>query len=262
MTNRVRARFRSNQILALILFVLMYAMCARPAPAQTPAQPPEPPPRMEASAQFTFLDTHGNTSSQSLGAGGEAVWRPDPWTYAAKAIFAQTESDDELSARSFDGIFRASRALSPRLSAYGQYDFLRDVFAGVEQRHVIEGGLSYLAVDTRPHRLRLDAGLGYLFERRPEDEQFDSATLSLGAGYRLEISRTSEFTYEPRFLLTLADADAWKFDQDVALVVAVNTFLSLKLSHILRYSAQPPAGFENTDTIMAISLVAKMKRPR
>jgi putative salt-induced outer membrane protein YdiY len=230
--------------------------------AQTAAPPPAPPPRLEASAQFAFLDTRGNATSQSLGAGGDLVWRPDPWTYTAKAIFAQTESEGELDARSFAALFRASRALNDRLSAYGQYDFLRDVFAGVEQRHVIEGGLSYLALKDAPHLLRLDAGLGYLYENRPESQHFDSATLSLGAAYRYAFSTTSDLRYEPRFLLPLSDADAWKFDQTAALAVAINTFLSLKVSHTIRYSADPPAGFDTTDTIMAVSLVAKVTRPR
>ena len=165
-----------------------------------------------------------------------------------------------LSARSFAGLFRASRALNERLSVYGQYDFLRDVFAGVEQRHVIEGGVSYLAVDRAPHRLRLDAGLGYLHEEHPEDD-LDSATLSLGAGYRLQISPTSELTYEPRYLLPFAETGDWKFDQDVALKVGLNSFLSLKVSHTLRYTAEPPEGFEKTDRILAVSVVAKVKRP-
>jgi putative salt-induced outer membrane protein len=243
---------------SLVVFLLLLG--ASPVLAQAPAAPPEPPPRLEASAQFAFLDTSGNSSSQSLGVGGDVVWRPDPWTYRAKAIFAQAEDDDVLSARSFAGLFRASRALTERLSVYGQYDFLRDLFAGVEQRHVVEGGVSYLAVDRKPHRLRLDAGLGYLHEEHPDDD-LDSATLSLGAGYRLEISPTSELTYEPRYLLPFADTGDWKFDQDVALKVGLYSFLSLKVSHTLRYAAEPPEGFEKTDRILAVSIVAKMKRP-
>lgn len=243
--------------------ILMLLTVASPPSvfAQAPDVPPEPPPRLDASAQFTFLDTSGNASSQSLGAGGTLAWRPDPWTYSAKAIFAQAETDEELSARSFAGLFRSSRALNERLSVYGQYDFLRDVFAGVEQRHVIEGGASYLTVDTPRHRLRFDAGLGYLYQRNPDDH-LDSVTLSLASAYRLAISKTSEFTYQPRFLLPLAETGAWKFDQDVALTIAMNTILSLKLAHTLRYSADPPEGFKTTDRILAISIVAKMRRPR
>lgn len=243
------------------LIIVATSSARAQAPAQPPAQPPEPPPRLEASAQFAFLDTRGNTSTQSLGAGAAVTWRPDPWTYAAKLTFAQTESDDEISARSLAALFRVSRAIHPRVSIFGQYDFLRDVFAGVEQRHIGEGGVSYLAVDAPPHQLRFDAALGYLYERRP-DAHFDSATLSLAAAYRLAISPTSEFTYEPRFLLPAAEIEAWKLDQQTALAMRVNTFLSLKLSHTFRYSAEPPAGFDSTDTIMAVSLVATVRKPK
>jgi putative salt-induced outer membrane protein YdiY len=189
------------------------------------------------------------------------TWRPDPWIYTGKALFAQTESDGEVDARSFAGLFRAARPINEKWSAYGQYDFLRDVFAGVEQRHIVEGGVSYQAIEPEPHALRLDAGLGYLYERGP-DEHFDSATLSAAAEYKLTLSATSALAYAPRFLLPLGDSDAWKFDQDVALTVAVNALLSLKVAHTLRYSAEPPFGFDTTDTIMAISLVAKVRRPK
>jgi putative salt-induced outer membrane protein YdiY len=230
----------------------------RPAIAQTPA-PPEPPPRVEASAQFTFLSTRGNASAQAIGAGGDVIWRPDPWTYSAKAIFAQNESEEVLTARSVAALFRAARAIDARWSLYGQYDFLRDLFAGVEQRHVVEGGVSFLAVDAAPHRLRFDAGLGYLHEVGPDDE-LDSATLSFGADYEVEISETSTFVYEPRFLIPLAETSAWKFDQDAALTVALNSIMSVKLTHTLRYAAEPPEGFETTDTILTVSFVVKMRR--
>jgi putative salt-induced outer membrane protein YdiY len=144
---------------------------------------------------------------------------------------------------------------------FGQYDYLRDVFAGVDQRHVTEGGLSYLTFDTPVNRLLVDTAVGYLRELRP-DETLDAATLSLAAAYRLAVSTTSEFTYEPRFLQPLADAGTSKFDHLAALTVALNSMLSLKLSHILRYSAEPPVGFDTTDSITAVSLVAKVLRPQ
>jgi putative salt-induced outer membrane protein len=263
MTTRCRLFLAVQSTLVVLGLVLVHASVALGQAPPPQAPPPEPPPRLEANAQFAFLDTRGNATAQSLGAGGEFVWRPDPWTYSGKLIFAQTESENELTARSLAALFRAARALNPRLSVYGQYDFLRDVFAGVEQRHVIEGGISYLAVDREPHRLRFDAGLGYLHEERPDpNENLNTATLTFAAPYRFNISSNSQFVYVPRFLLPLSDTGAWKFDQDVSLTAAINTLLSLKVSHTLRYSADPPEGFKKTDTIMAVSLVAKIKRPR
>ena len=145
------------------------------------------------------------------------------------------------------------------MSLTGRTIFLRDTFAGIERRNVIEGGASFLAVDREPHRLQFDAGLGYLNEGRI-GETLDSATLSAAAAYRFAVS-TMKFTYEPRFLLPLSETDAWKFEQDVAFAVSLNSILSLKIAHTLRY-ADPPQGFDTTDRIMTVSLVARIKRPK
>jgi putative salt-induced outer membrane protein YdiY len=231
------------------------------AQAPGPPPPPAPPPLLEASAQFTFLDTRGNATSQALGAGGDVTWRPALWTYQAKGIYAQNKADEVLKARSLNAQLRAARKVSGKLSAFSQYTYLKDDFAGVFHRHVIEGGGSYAAVDTRRNRLRLDAGVGYLSEKRP-DETFDAATGTLGAAYKYAISATSDFTYEPDFLLPFSETDAWRFHHEAALSVAMTSILSLKVSQTLRYSAKPPPNFKKTDAIMAISLVAKMKQAR
>ena len=247
---------------SVVVVILMLAAlgAAIPAAAQAPAPPP-PPPRVEASAQFTFLDTNGNAQTRSLGTGGDLVWRPGAWTHSAKAAFTQNETDGAVSARSITGLFRSSRKLRERLSVYGQYDYLRDEFAGVEQRHVAEAGVSFQAMAAGRQSLRVDGAVGYLHEARPRVDPLDSGTLTTAAAYIFAFSKTSEFKYEPRYLLTLADTGAWKFDQDASLTASITSIMALKLSHTIRYSADPPLGFKNTDRIMAISLVAKLKRP-
>jgi putative salt-induced outer membrane protein YdiY len=167
------------------------------------------------------------------------TWRPEAWTYAAKATFAQTASNDSPQARSIAALLRGSRGVGGRLSVYGQYAVLRDRFAGVQQRHVLESGLSYAAIARPRQALRLDAGLGYLDEQRPTD-RLQGATLTLGAPYRLGVTGTTQLTFEPRYLLPLTATDEWKYGQDVALTVAVNTILALKVAHTLRYAATPP----------------------
>ena len=245
---------RAAQTALVTIWLLAGAM---PAMAQAP--PPEPPPRVEATAQFTFLNTTGNAPTQSLGTGGDVSWRPGVWTHNAKAAFTQNETAGVTSARSITTLFRSSRTLTTRLSGYLQYDYLRDAFAGVDQRHIVEGGVSFTAVASARQQLRLDAGVGYVSEQGP-GESLESATLSTAARYKIAISPTAEFQYEPRFLLPFSETGSWKFDQVAALSVAINSVLALKASHTIRYSADPPEGFETTDTIMAVSLVAKLSR--
>jgi putative salt-induced outer membrane protein YdiY len=229
--------------------------------AQQPAPPPEPPPRLEATAQFSLIATTGNSSTKSVGLGGDFAYRPDPWVYIGKVAFTQNEDEDELTARSFAGLFRASRKLSERFSIYGQYDYLRDLFAGIEHRHTVEGGVSYLALERAGHRVRLDGALGYQKEIRFDAEDFDSAVAIGGVGYHWQITPTSELSDEARLILTMADAGQWKLDQVAALTAAITSILSLKLSNTIRYANEPVPGFEQTDTITAVALVMKIKRP-
>jgi putative salt-induced outer membrane protein len=233
----------------------------RAAGAQPAAKPAEPPPRLEASAQFTLLATTGNASTQALGAGADFVWRPTPWMVKTKLTFAQSETDDVLNARSTVASFRADRFLTTRTSLYTQYDFLRDIFAGVGQRHTVAGGLAYRLIDHAPHRLTVDGGLGYQHQAELDGESVDSAIATAGAAYRWAFSETSALTEELRYVQSLDAGEDWKLDQSIALTATITSAFSLKLSNIVRYVAEPPPGFETTDTITAVALIWTIKRP-
>jgi len=65
----------------------------------------------------------------------------------------------------------------------------------------------------------------------------------------------------PRFTLTFADADAWKFDNTASLTAALTSVFSLRVSNIVRYAHDPVPGFEQTDTITSVALVLTITRP-
>jgi putative salt-induced outer membrane protein len=253
--------------IALALTTAAAAQTAQPKPVVAqpvppkPTEPPPPPPRVEITAQFGLLATTGNTSTRSLALGGEFAYRPGKWTHTGKLAFAENEDEGEVEARSLAGQYRLARTLTPRLSAFGQYAYLRDTFAGIEHRHTWEGGLSYLAIDREPHRLRLDGSLGYEREIRRDAEDSSSAVAIGGLAYRLRISETSELNEEARVILTLADPGEWKAEQVTDLTAALTSILSLRVSYTVRYSNEPVPTFERTDTITSIALVMKFTRP-
>jgi len=229
--------------------------------AQAPP-PNEPPPRIEANAQAAFLTTTGNSETSTLGLGGELIARPLPWIYRTKVNFAQSSDHDELKARSTVALLRADRLLSPRLSTYGQYDYLRDIFSGIEDRQTVQGGLAYLLVNAAPHRLTVDGGIGYQHEGRLNADSTNSVIAQSGVMYRWQLSGTSELVEEFRATLPFANTDQWKLDQSVALTAAINSIFSIKVSNIIRFVNEPVPGFESTDTISTVALVMKFRRPQ
>jgi putative salt-induced outer membrane protein len=252
---------RRDATIALIVFLTTCGALLPTAALAQPAKPPEPPPRFEGNAQAALLATTGNASAQALGFGGQLTWRPMPWVFAAKAVFAQTESDGELSARSTVAGTRADRFLSPRLSLFGQYDFLRDLFAGVEQRNTVTGGAAYRLVQHPPHRLTVDGALGFEHESRVVEDSESAAVATGGVAYDWDLSATSRIAEQFRYIQDLETADDWKLDQSITLTVAITSVFSLKVANIVRYANEPVPGFESTDTITSVALVWTVKRP-
>jgi putative salt-induced outer membrane protein len=229
---------------------------AAPAPAAAPAPPP-PPPLREGSAEFAFVGTSGNSSTQTIGLGGEFIYRPAPWETKLKIAYVRNESQDQITAQSFNLAFRAARPLRPKLSAFGQYAYQRDRFAGILSRNAVEGGVAYSWIDQKPHKLVVDAGLGYAHETRLIGENLSTATFGTGGIYTWKISATSELSEDGHFVFSLSDGADWRYANAIALTAKITSLLSLKVSNTIRYVNEPVASFKNTDSITAIALVAK-----
>ncbi len=228
----------------------------RLAHAQTPAPAP-PPPVHERSLDFAFVGTSGNASARAIGLNGEYVYRPAPWETRLKVGYLRNDTRGETTAQSFVLTLRAQRPIKPRLSGYGQYGYQRDRFAGILDRNALEAGLAYSWIDTAPHALVVDAGVGYANEQRLVGDDISTATLGGGAVYRLKISETSELSEDGHIVLSLSDGGDWRYANTVAVTAKMTTVFSLKLSNALRYVHAPVDGFKRTDVVTAVALVGK-----
>lgn len=240
-----------------VLALVMLSGCASTLAAQQPTAPPPPPPPREGSAEASFVGTSGNASTNALGLAGEYIVREAPWIFTTKAAYVRNESEDVLNAQSFLTTFRAARTLTDRLSVFGQYAYLRDIFAGVEHRNVIDAGIVYALIRPNPHQLDVEAGIGYANEQRVLGDDLSAAQGFAGALYKLRLSETAEISDEFRFAASFADAGDWRVANTAAVTAKLTTVFSLKLSNVVRYVHEPVEGFETTDTLTSIALVAK-----
>ena len=241
---------------AALLVVLVVSCLPTIAEAQAPPPPP-PPPEREGSAEFAFVGTTGNSSTQTIGLGGEFIYRPSPWETKLKMSYVRNEAEDQLKAQAFVLTIRAQRPIKPRLSGYGQYGYQHDRFAGILSRNALEAGLAYSLLEQAPHKLIVDAGLGYANEQRLIGNNLSTATLGAGGLYTLQISPTSELSEDGHFVFSLSDGSDWRYANAVALTAKVTTIFSLKLSNAIRFVNVPVLGFKNVDAVTAVALVAK-----
>lgn len=203
------------------------------------------------------MGTSGNASTDTIGIGGELIYRPSPWETKLKVAYIRNEADDEVKAQSLVATFRAQRPITPRLSGYGQYGYQRDRFAGILNRNAVEAGVAYSLVAQAPHTLVIDGGLGYANEHRVLGPNVSTATLGGGFVYTLKISKTSELSEDGHAIASLADGNDWRYVNSLALSAKVTTLLSLKVSNTIRYLHAPTPTFKTTDTMTSVALVAK-----
>jgi putative salt-induced outer membrane protein YdiY len=241
-----------HRIASLAFAVLV--VLPRLSAAQTPAAPP---PMREGSAEFAFVGTTGNSSTQSIGLGGELIYRPSPWETRVKVSYVRNEAEDQLKAQTLALTARAQRSIRPRLSAYGQYAYQRDRFAGILDRNAVEVGFTDTWLDQGPHRLVVDGGVGYANEQRLTGGTLSNATLGAGAVYTLKISTASELSEDSHFVFSLSHSADWRYSNALALTAKVNSIFSLKASNTIRYVHLPVLAFKSTDAVTAVALVAK-----
>jgi putative salt-induced outer membrane protein len=220
------------------------------------AQTPVPPPRArEGKAEFALVGTTGNAVSQTIGAAGEVTFRPPKWVVVGKIGFVRSEADGIVSAKSLASLERASRILTTRLQAFGQHAYLRDLFAGVESRNSVDGGLSYLLIQAGKHTLFADGGLGYLNEQRTLGPALSTPIGTAGTRYKLRFTETSDLTDDLLTSFDFKEAGTWRLNHTIALTARVASILSLKVSNQLRFVDVPVPGFERTDSVTSAALV-------
>ena len=242
--------------IAATIITIITIPCALPLYAQAPPAA-EPPPRWERKAEVSFVGTGGNTETQSAGLGASMVYRPGVWTTEAKARFVRSEANAVETARSLTADLRQGRALTPRVDVFGRYGFLSDEFSGIDARSTIDGGLGYKLMTGPVHTLRVDGGLGYSREDRITGAELSFALANFGTAYKWQITGTTDLTDSAIYTRSLDEGEDWRFNNTIALTAALASIFSLKAAHELKHANAPVPGFEATDTLLSVALVAK-----
>ncbi len=223
-----------------------------------PAQPATPsPPVWSGKAAFSLVALTGNTTTKTISAGGELNYKPGVWSGLGRINFVRSTAEGVETARQLDATGRAQRQLRPRTDVYGQVDYLKNVFAGIENRVAPEAGIAYQVLTAPTQSLRVAGGIGYSRETRTTGPTLTFATANARLGYTRTLSDTADLTEEATFTSGLDRVANWRFANAVSLSAALTTLFSLKVSHETRYLKEPVPTFQKTDTVTSVALVAK-----
>lgn len=253
--------------LVIVVVALMAASAASRALAQDcqPCQPspspsPPPPPAWKVSVGGGLSRTGGNTDTSSYNLSFEAAYNPHTRNVVRGSGLYLRSSDSGVTTASRSLVTaRDEYTINGRLFVYGQIEYQRDVFKGIE--HVVspQGGVGVKVVDKPKIVFALDGGLGAAFEKLVGEES--TTKLAVNSSDRVEWKPSETMVlFQKTSALWKADdfGDAY-YHAELGLTTRLAKRLDLKLAFTDDYKTKPSSPtLKKNDTSFIASLLFKL----
>ncbi len=228
--------------------------------AQTPvAAPPPPPPKVwtvSASAGWTF--TQGNSDTSSVNLGYSVTYDPQKKNLVkSEGLFLRSKSDGDLIANRLAFSGRDQYKLNERAYVFGQLQYLRDQFKGIEYLVAPTGGLGYTVIMLPNTELSVDGGAGASWEKDTGVNLQTSGALSLGNKFTQKLSKTATFTQTLGALWKTKDLGDALYVTRLGVSASVAAHTELKIEWLDAYKRKPAAGAKPNDIALLFALVFK-----
>jgi putative salt-induced outer membrane protein len=217
----------------------------------------DPPKPNEFSLGLAFLQTNGNSNTSSGGLDFLYRGTYGDWGAEGVANFLRAEQEDTVTAERYGAGLRGTYAFTERWKAFAGVAWLKDQFAGLDSRLLLDGGVQYALLAGPDHILDLVGGLSWTNDETVIGESTSSFGGVAGADYAWIIAENAKLTDRFRFYPSFEESDDWRVVNEFAVEAAIVSNLALKVAYLFRYDNQPVPGFVKTDSTVSTSLVLK-----
>lgn len=223
---------------------------------------------VEVGASYTMK--RGNTDSDALSGKAEAERDALNWRHLAKLEAGNEEKrnkvdEKERIAERYFGSYKLDRKIDEANYIFNQLSAQKDRFSGYTYETTYALGYGRRFVDNERHRLDVEAGPGYRVREidapRPDDWSANKsrtekdAVALVALRYKLQLTEHAQFRED----VTSELEDGSSVTRaETSLTSAINSRLSLRLSHVLRHNSKPAADVRKSDQEILVGLVWKM----
>ena len=239
--------------------------------------------------EFGFVSTTGNSETTNLSFANKYVhtWTKAEFVFDLAALRAENTDrflsnpdgtvdvteETKLTAEQYLVNGKYTRQIHKKLGWYGIGRWYRNEFAGVQNRYMAGGGLSYTFVTTDVHRLVGEVGADYTDESSLDGTSRSFAGSRVYTGYNRKFGKNAEFNSELEFLMNLDDTADWRASWLNSVTATLTEKIALKFGYTMLYDDQPivvlvppdagapintpdaPYTFDELDTILTASVV-------
>lgn len=220
--------------------VLLYLLCfpvPAAAQAETPATPPSPW-KLNIGGGLAF--TSGNKDTSTYNASYEAAYRPhNRHMFKSDAMLIRGTTEGVLSNERFGFNLREEFRVNERIFVFGQNQYLRDRFKRIQYRVAPTSGVGLTTVSSDTTTVTIDVGAGGVWEKNPYSDIRASGALTFSQELRQTISSTTTLSQSLSGLWKTEDLSDSFYELGIALALAINSRVQLKIEALDTYSNRP-----------------------
>ncbi|HHL40469.1 MAG TPA: DUF481 domain-containing protein [Deltaproteobacteria bacterium] len=207
-------------------------------------------------AELSYVKTGGNTDTETLLLKNGLTYRPSATvTGKWKVAVLEGESSGVRTAQRYSSELRVDKEYTDRLYTFGNGQWLKDKFMGLDSRYILGGGGGYTIVSTHSHKLLAEAGLSYTWDDYTDNTSKEYAGGRLYGKYVYALDKKTRFSQWVEWLPDFEETKNYNLNAETAVTTSLSDVLSLKVSYLVNYDNVPVAGAEKTDTTFATTLV-------
>jgi len=245
--------------------VLLTTACASLLlPAVATADPKE---GWDLEVGLNYTMKRGNTDSDAFSGKAEAERDALNWRHLAKLEGGNEEKrnkdrDKERIAERYFGSYKLDRKIDDANYIFNQLSAQKDLFSGYTYETTYALGYGRRFIDNERHRLDIEAGPGYRvreLDELPEEwagtnksrTEKDAVAL-VALRYKLQLTENAQFRED---VTSELEDGASVTRAETSLTSAINSRLSLRVSHVLRHNSKPADDVRKSDQEILVGLV-------
>ena len=210
----------------------------------------------------------GNTETETANAKLALAREAGKWKNALGLAGLYASDEDGRTAQRWEALTQTDYNFSPRAFWFGAARYEDDEFSGFEYQATASTGLGRKFITSDTTKFIGTAGVGYkFFETRDVLDDTTGALITPGDTDSEVVFRgTLDFEHKFTDTTSLIDkfivesgADNTYVQNDLSLQVKMTDVLALAVGYSVRHNTDPPAGFEETDTLTTLNLVYEIK---
>jgi putative salt-induced outer membrane protein YdiY len=159
-----------------------------------------------------------------------------------------------VNAESYRAGWKTELAFTSRLGSYGEFDFNRNRFSGIDAQYIYSLGLSAQVLFAPNDQISVEGGLARIAQQNVNGTRDDFLSGRTAGLYHHTFGPNASFDQLVELLPNLMDGRDLRVNSTSALVAAISRHFGLKASYAVRYDHEPQPTFQSTDAILTTGL--------